>query len=359
MMRIQDANASQPEETRNIHHDIIVEKLEIARTIGLVTDYEVDRIGPPRQPGASVTVRRSASATDGGVESYLASLLNGVVPAENIVVTPPLASSGPRPEEPPQPSTHPADEVGSMRYALSSRTVPLHSLAAAGAMLTCIAVVLNVGPFGKAPKVGVMLANSALPQIQAFAERPSEFRAVPQPAIDERVSPTPSQSATAPEEVPEPLRAVLGPSPFSLPAIPAAFRSSSPGDEGGIDRPDPWSVNPPAQSNPDRANAERAAIVGVWAPDKGTCSARDFQGGLLPTVINNEGAWAGDTFCLFTNKRETETGWSVVAKCSTPRERWTSVVRLTVNENRLTWASRRGTQAYTRCAPDVLMAQAR
>jgi len=115
----------------------------------------------------------------------------------------------------------------------------------------------------------------------------------------------------------------------------------------------------PAQHIPGHANAERPAIVGVWAPDTGACSARDFQDGVLPTVITNEGAWAGETFCMFTKRKETEKGWTVVAKCSGSRERWISKVRLTVTENRLTWASKRGTQAYTRCRPDILMAQAR
>jgi hypothetical protein len=34
-------------------------------------------------------------------------------------------------------------------------------------------------------------------------------------------------------------------------------------------------------------------------------------------------------------------------------------VRLTVNGNRLTWASERGTQAYLRCEPNLRMADAR
>src|SRR5262249_31735387 len=82
-----------------------------------------------------------------------------------------------------------------------------------------------------------------------------------------------------------------------------------------------------ASSQPASDHAgERPGIVGVWAPDAGTCSARDFQQGMLPTVINAEGAWAGETFCIFTKRKETENGWTVVAKCSTPRERWTSNV---------------------------------
>ena len=117
-------------------------------------------------------------------------------------------------------------------------------------------------------------------------------------------------------------------------------------------------AEPPADHD-NRDLIKQATIVGVWAPDTGTCSARDFRAGVLPAVINAEGAWAGETFCVFKNKRETETGWRVIAKCSNQREHWTANVRLTVQDNRLTWTSKRGTQTYTRCAPDVLTAQAR
>jgi hypothetical protein len=115
----------------------------------------------------------------------------------------------------------------------------------------------------------------------------------------------------------------------------------------------------PAADHAGPESATRDMVAGIWAPDAGTCSARNFRDGALPTIINAEGAWAGDTFCMFTDKKQTETGWRVVATCSNPRERWKSNVRLAVSENRLTWTSRRGTQAYTRCAPDVLVAEAR
>ena len=62
---------------------------------------------------------------------------------------------------------------------------------------------------------------------------------------------------------------------------------------------------------------------------------------------------------MFSNKKQTPAGWSVTAKCSSPKERWTANVRLTVKDNKLTWTSKRGTQAYSRCSPDVLMAAAR
>jgi len=118
--------------------------------------------------------------------------------------------------------------------------------------------------------------------------------------------------------------------------------------------PDPIEIAP--SSAAPTAQAERAAIVGVWAPDAGTCSVRDFRDGVLPTVITNEGAWAGEAFCIFTKRTEIDKGWRAVAKCSTPRETWTAHVRLKINDNRLVWTSERGTQAYSRCGPDVLLA---
>jgi len=102
-----------------------------------------------------------------------------------------------------------------------------------------------------------------------------------------------------------------------------------------------------------------ATIEGVWVPDVGTCSIRHFREGMLATIINMEGAWAGDTFCVFKNRQQTETGWRVVAHCSKPGEQWTTHVRLTMKGDRLIWTSRRGTQAYTRCSPDFLLAEAR
>jgi hypothetical protein len=119
---------------------------------------------------------------------------------------------------------------------------------------------------------------------------------------------------------------------------------------------------PAVQNQADSADTvamTKSTIVGVWAPDAGTCSAERFRDGVLPTVITLDGAWAGDTFCLFTKQQQTEEGLRVVAKCSSPRERWTSHVRLTVNDQRLTWTSKRGVQAYARCTPDLLMAAKR
>ena len=83
-------------------------------------------------------------------------------------------------------------------------------------------------------------------------------------------------------------------------------------------------------------------LLGVWAPDASSCSLRDFRQGLLPTIINANGAWAGETFCSFKNPKRTDTGWQVVATCSNADERWTTPVHLKIKGDRLTWASKRG-----------------
>jgi hypothetical protein len=255
--------------------------------------------------------------------------------------------------------------------AVLPRTIHLHGLAAAGAMLTCIAAALNVGPFAKAPKINLTVENARGEAARLAFER-DEASSTPvldwqtrmpvsglQSTMDVASTPTP---VTRPEETLQELS--------SLPVVEMASstaQTTSPNDRNGeMEEKSPpdqtGSVDLASHRHPDDANSEpgkSATIVGVWAPNPGTCSARDFREGALPAVISTDGAWAGETFCMFSNKKQTETGWSVVAKCSSPKERWTANVRLTVKDNRLIWTSRRGTQAYTRCPSDVLMAAAR
>jgi hypothetical protein len=92
------------------------------------------------------------------------------------------------------------------------------------------------------------------------------------------------------------------------------------------------------------------AIVGVWAPEKGSCSARE---GVLPAVINESGARAGATSCVFKERRSTERDFRTLASCKNGHEHWTSNVRLVVRGDRLVWTSKRGTQAYTRCKSNI------
>jgi hypothetical protein len=72
-----------------IHHDRIAEKLEIARTMGLVNRYSVLPTGPEGRSEASVMVWRAAAATDTAIKDYLIDLLQGLVAVEQILVLPP------------------------------------------------------------------------------------------------------------------------------------------------------------------------------------------------------------------------------------------------------------------------------
>jgi len=206
---------------------------------------------------------------------------------------------------------------------------------AAGAMVVCVAIVLNVGPFSKTPNAGLPVAFAGQAG-RAIMQEESGSKLVAPEEVAVR-DPQVFELAAEQKNVAEPLTVSLQPLPDPIEVAPS-------------------SAAPAAQADRDRQNAERAAIVGVWAPDAGTCSVRDFRDGVLPTVITNEGAWAGEAFCIFTKRTEMDKGWRAVAKCSTPRESWTAHVRLKINDNRLIWTSERGTQAYSRCGPDVLLA---
>jgi len=76
-----------------IHHDIIAERLEMARTMGLLTNYLVSPVGPEHRPAAGVKVWRSATASDAALQDYLARLLEGFVDRHEIVVVPPFPLS--------------------------------------------------------------------------------------------------------------------------------------------------------------------------------------------------------------------------------------------------------------------------
>lgn len=230
---------------------------------------------------------------------------------------------------------HSLDMVREFASTLLRAAVRPDGLALTAAMLTCTAILLNVGPFAPpAPVVGASgpAAGAAEPParfVQAEA-RPATFEAEP---------------------------ASLSPLLVGGP-IASAFQFA--GAPDATTRPEPV---PPsaavAEPAPEQAEPKKPTVIGIWAPDAGPCSPRSFHDGVLPTVINAEGAWAGETFCTFSDRQETEAGWKVVARCSSGRTRWTSKVRLTVKDDRLVWTSRRGTQVYSRCTPDTLMAQAR
>ena len=188
----------------------------------------------------------------------------------------------------------------------------LSLLGTAGAVLTCFAVVLNVGDVGTVAK-----------------------RELAQPKLN--VSSTSVERSQTVEDT-RPERHEL--------IVEATAVKTSPIQIAEI-APIPEPLSQPSTT-----------IVGIWVPEAGACSVRNFRDGLLPTIINMDGAWAGETFCFFSNQKQTETGWKVAANCSNAREQWSTQVRLTLKGDRLKWTSKRGTQDYTRCAPDFLLAKA-
>ena len=265
---------------------------------------------------------------------------------------------------------------------VSPQTVHLHGLAATGAMLTCVAIALNVGPFAKAPDYNVALEKARsetarlaleqdvarlMPESDLQIGRPEISTLLDNPHTTKNVTEINLAEINAAETIAPPMppprpslpAGIELASSVSQPAAPLG-RSGETEDKPLQEGQAPGVLALASQTDDADADAAKnATIVGVWAPNTGTCSARDFREGALPAVISTDGAWAGETFCMFSNKKQTPARWSVTAKCSSPKERWTANVRLTVKDNKLTWTSKRGTQAYSRCSPDVLMAAAR
>jgi hypothetical protein len=106
---------------------------------------------------------------------------------------------------------------------------------------------------------------------------------------------------------------------------------------------------------------ERNASVhfaGVWAPTPNACSPKTNNGRLLPAVIDEDGAWAGEVSCRFRRIKQSGNVAVVTSTCSDGRERWTTKVRLAVLGDRLVWSSDRGSQTYVRCAPRIVEARA-
>jgi hypothetical protein len=235
------------------------------------------------------------------------------------------------------------------------RAASRYELAVAGALLTCFAVVFNVGPFTRVAQQHVEVPER--PAVETSWEQPIVSTSIGRQAGTtihreafhsdaDRIKPLIDLSAVL-------MRwSSLSDVAFTRSGVQPV--SINDGDREITPKP-----APPEREPVDLVAPVHGVIVGIWAPDTSSCSVKGFREGSLPVVINTDGAWAGETFCIFKNQKQTKTDWRVVADCSNPRENWTSNVRLTVKGNRLTWTSKRGTQAYRRCAPDIVTAEAR
>jgi len=249
---------------------------------------------------------------------------------------------------------------GSMRRVIvDAGAIYLSRCATAGAILTCVAAVMNVGPFGV--RGSSQVPGGAIQKTLAIAVPATQTDM--EANVQQDLVPPVTQAADTSAPVGQWLEwASLMVNDFADPTSqPSAAKDEKDAQQ---DNPPPKEVaagDATAQAREDASAdvAKNATIVGIWAPDNRTCTASDFRHGILPAVITPDGASAGETFCIFKNKRQTDAGLKVVAECSNSRERWTANVQLIVDGNRLTWTSKRGTQSYTRCASDTQMAQAR
>ena len=200
------------------------------------------------------------------------------------------------------------------RLVLDRFNVTLSGLGAGAAILTCLALVLGLGEVGKVRQPGATPAET--------------IAAVRSPAI-------------APELVMQAF-AMLGPAPTER-----------------IPTPSPNPAPDPPDSVPAAPADTTTAVIGIWVSDRNSCSLREFRQGALPTIISMDGALAGDTFCAFRNHTQTDNVLRVVATCANADRQWTTQVSLSAKGDRLIWTSKRGTQVYTRCRPDFLVAGTR
>jgi len=239
---------------------------------------------------------------------------------------------------------HSWDSVKPLRSTFTRSDIGRKGLTAGAALLTSVAIVLGVGLLAKKADQATTVQSVERMSITASQNAAGSDSGRLRSDIDKRDASEPTPGSRKLPLILDDAFAQLG------------FPSGKSNDQ---DVETPAKQVRQDRGASDSGAAPLASIAGIWAPDAAACSARDFREGLLPTIINADGAWAGDTFCLFRNRRRTDSGWKVVANCSNPHEHWTTEVRLTVKENRLTWTSKRGAQAYTRCAPDFRMAASR
>ena len=74
-----------------LHHDRIAERLEMARTMGLVTNYLISAVGPARRSDANVKVWGKPGVREDSIKEHLLRMLQGLVAQDQIVMVQPFA----------------------------------------------------------------------------------------------------------------------------------------------------------------------------------------------------------------------------------------------------------------------------
>lgn len=103
----------------------------------------------------------------------------------------------------------------------------------------------------------------------------------------------------------------------------------------------------------------KKGFVGLWAVEARACEFRTRTGNDLLTVVDEHGARAGGSTCVFKEKKSLgNSEWEMKAECADGSARWESTVRLSVSRNKLKWSGQRGSQTYVRCTGNAALAQA-
>jgi hypothetical protein len=99
-------------------------------------------------------------------------------------------------------------------------------------------------------------------------------------------------------------------------------------------------------------NQQSLAFVGSWSKDASNCVDP-------PIKITAVGAISRDAACHFNSiRQEAESRWSAQAHCelasslrtADTENSWTSSIKLTLDNRRLTWESEKGAEDYYRCS---------
>jgi len=81
-----------------IHYDRIIERLEMARAMGIVTSYFVGAADPACQHEAGITVWGNAGVGEDAIKDHLGRMLHGFVARDEIVVVLPFAAEPTAPD---------------------------------------------------------------------------------------------------------------------------------------------------------------------------------------------------------------------------------------------------------------------
>ena len=198
----------------------------------------------------------------------------------------------------------------------------------------------------------------ALPESRAG----SDWAAFPAPQSPAHESKASRRFRTVFEDPAQPLFsriAALNPALFPLPAAGEADeRRDLVADADGFEAGAKEMLRDTVQAAASAEANPSISFAGIWAPSASACSPKSNNRQLLPAVINEEGAWAGEVSCRFRRYKQAGNTALITSTCTDGRQRWTANIRLAVDGDRLVWSSERGSQTYVRCDSRIVEARA-